>query len=435
MRHLYSAVLYLITPLVLLRLAWRSLRAPDYRRRWGERFARRTVPVAESPLWLHAVSVGEFQAALPLIRLLQSHYPEMPLLITTTTPTGADRVRATLGDTVAHVYLPYDLPTAVIRFLRHYRPRLLIVMETEIWPNLYAYCHRHAIPIVLANARLSARSANGYRYLGGLARATLRTVTAFAARSQADADRLQQLGALPQAITVTGDIKFDQPLPAGIHAQAKQLRASWRTRGPVWIAASTHTGEDEQILDAFDQVRQHHSDCLLILAPRHPERCDAVATLCAARGWHVLRRSAAGSPDGVVDVLLADTLGELLLLYASADVAFVGGSLVPAVGGHNLLEPAAVGLPVISGPHVGNFAEIAQLLGAANGLLTVSSATELAATVVELLADEQKRVKLGANARQVVETNQGGLARLFSIVTRQLGDNGISPRRQYTAID
>lgn len=421
MRPLYSLILYLLTPLVLLRLAWRGLRAPGYWKRWPERFGFFSAPQLSETIWIHAVSVGEFQAALPLIKALKVHYPDVRMVVTTTTPTGSARVRAALGDTVFHVYAPYDLPGAVRRFLGRTRPRVAIIMETELWPNLFHGCHARGIPLILANARLSERSAAGYRRIAGLTRQTLGNITAVAAQTQDDARRLISLGADAARVHVTGNIKFDINIPASLHEEAATLRQGWGAERPVWIAASTHEGEDEQVLEAFAAVRQAVPDALLVLVPRHPERFARVAALCRKRGYEVVLRSgqraghASFGASATTAVFVGDSMGELMLFYAASDVAFIGGSLV-ATGGHNMLEPAALGIPVITGPHIFNFAEISRMLLNAGATRQVNDAPQLAEAVMAYLKDNNLRRAAGDKGRRLVEQNRGALMKLVDIV-------------------
>jgi 3-deoxy-D-manno-octulosonic-acid transferase len=420
MRHLYSAILYLIAPFVVTRLLWRGLKSPGYWRRWGERFGFYQERFPPGPcIWVHAVSVGEVQASLPLIRSMRRDFPRIPILITTMTPTGSDRVREGLTDvSVEHVYAPYDLPGAVRRFLNAARPRLAVIMETELWPNLFHQCARRDIPVLVANARLSERSARGYRRLLPLARETLGCVTRLAAQSDADARRLISIGADPRNTVVTGSIKFETRLPASLHEQAEVLRRQWGTDRPVWIAASTHEGEDEQVLKAFDAVRAVFPDALLVLVPRHPERFAKVAALATRRGHRVALRSEQAPLGADTSVFVGDTMGELPLFCAASDVAFVGGSLVPT-GGHNMLEPAALGLPVVVGPHVFNFAEISRCLLAGNAARQVKDSGELARVIIEFLGDANLRHEVGENGRRFVEANKGALEKLAGMV-RQL---------------
>lgn len=418
MRYLYSLLLYLLVPFVILRLLWRSLRAPAYRRRWLERFGFiRRLPVTGA-IWVHAVSVGEVQAALPLVTWLLLEQ-KLPVLVTTTTPTGSERVRQQFADQVFHFYAPYDLPGAVRRFFKRIRPIMVIVMETEIWPNLFHVCRNGSVPLVLANARLSAYSARGYRRFPGLTKATLRNVTDLAAQARPDADRFISLGMDAQHVHVTGNIKFDVQLPYELRAQAEQLRRQWGEKRPVWVAASTHAGEEEVVLSAFDMVRTRLPQALLVLVPRHPERFDKVVELCQRRGYSVARRSERGIVGSEVAVFVGDTMGELPLFYASADVAFVGGSLVPT-GGHNVLEPAALGVPVVVGPHTFNFMEITRALIVHGGGERVETVTELATVVVRFLEHTKLRDATGSCGRELVERNRGALAKLEAILIARL---------------
>ncbi len=415
MRYLYSLLLYFLAPFVILRLLWRSLRAPAYRRRWGERFGFFARLPEEGAVWVHAVSVGEVQAALPLIDWLREERG-LRVMVTTTTPTGSALVRQRFGEQVFHVYAPYDLPDAVTRFLKRTRPRLAIIMETEIWPNLFYRCRRAGIPLLIANARLSEDSAGRYQNFRSFTEATLRHVTVLAAQARADADRFIALGMSAQRVHVTGNIKFDVSLPADLRSRAAQLRREWNERRPVWVAASTHAGEEESVLSAFSMVRTRFPDTLLVWVPRHPERFDKVAELCRRRGYAVARRSERGSAGAECAIFLADTMGELPLFYAAADVAFVGGSLVPS-GGHNILEPAALGVPVVVGPHTYNFLEISQSLIGYGGGARVHNETELATAVVRYLEDAKLRDAAGSCGRELVERNRGALAKLQTLLT------------------
>lgn len=418
MRQLYSLLLYFLTPFVILRLLWRSVRAPAYRLRWGERFGFFKPLSEEGVVWVHAVSVGEAQAALPLIAWLRGE-KQLPVLVTTTTPTGSDLVRKRLDGQVYHVYAPYDLPDVVGRFLKRVRPRLAIIMETEIWPNLFDRCHRAGIPLVIANARLSHDSAMRYQSFSSFTKSTLRKVTLIAAQARADADRFVGLGMDPQRVQVTGNIKFDVSLPEELRERAKGLRRSWGEERPVWVAASTHHGEEEIVLSAFAMVQTRFADALLILVPRHPERFDKVAELCQKRGYAVVRRSSGKEVPGGTAIFLGDTMGELPLFYAAADVAFVGGSLVPT-GGHNVLEPAALAVPVIAGHHTDNFLEITQALIAQGGGVRAGNETELATAVVRYLEDDKLRDAVGACGRELVERNRGALTKLQELLAEYL---------------
>lgn len=417
MRPIYTGLLYLMLPLALLRLYWRGRRDIGHRQRWRERLG--FVPtLSPDGLWVHAVSVGETRAALPLIRALLDRYPNLPLLVTTTTLTGSRQVREALGERVHHVYAPYDLPGAARRFLRRVRPRLAVIMETELWPNLLRQCATTGIPVLLANARLSERSARGYGRIRGLTAAMLRDVTLIAAQADADAARFRALGA--SWVEVAGNLKYDLALPAELPEQGRRLRRDvLGEQRPVWIAASTHAGEDEPILDAFARLRARWPALLLLLVPRHPERFDSVAALCRQRGFSVTRRGGGNACTPDTAVFLGDSMGELLLFYAAADLTFVGGSLV-ATGGHNVLEPALLGLPVLFGPHMFNFTEAGERLLKAEAAWRVADAGGLAAAVDRLLADPELRQVAGQRGRAVVERHRGALAALLNFVERLL---------------
>ncbi len=416
LRAAYSLAHYVGVPLLLARLAWRARGNPAYWRRWGERFAvGGEYPSSPGAAWVHAVSVGEVQAALPLVEALARRCPDAPILVTTTTPTGSDRVRAALGMRVVHRYFPYDLPDAVARFLAHVRPRVAVLMETELWPNTIAACARAGVPLVLANARLSQRSADGYRRVAPLARGMLARLDVIAAQGADDARRLVELGAPRERVEVTGSIKFDLRLAASLREESEALRRIFGVDRDVWIAASTHEGEEELVLDAFAAVRERSPNCLLVLVPRHPERFSAALAAVRRRGLRVARRSERPSECSGCDVFLGDSMGELPLFYGAADVAFVGGSLVP-IGGHNPLEPAALGLPVLSGPHLFNFADIYQRLGEEQAAHVVDTPLALATVLGEWLADANRRHAVGERGRAVVERNRGALDRMLSII-------------------
>lgn len=420
MRFVYSALFYALTPVILLRLAWRGWKAPDYFRRWGERFALYSGPPCGGVLWFHAVSVGETEAAVPLIHAMQRRFPGRSVLVTTTTPTGSARVRNLLGGAVEHVYLPYDLPDCVSRFLDRYQPALAVMMETEIWPNLYRHCGARGIPLAIVNARLSQRSARGYLRLPSLVRASLASVNWIAAQTAADADRFIAIGAKPERVAVTGNIKFDLQLPEDLPSRAALIRTECLGTRPNWIAGSTHEGEEIEVLRAFKRIRRRHPDSLLVLVPRHPERFDRVAALCRDQGLNVVRRTDHVDCTGA-GVFLLDTMGELRLFYAASDIAFVGGSLV-SIGGHNVLEPALAGLPVLFGPHLFNFEEAGRQLLEAGGAFRVADADELAERVLELLDDADLRHRMGSCGRRFVDAGRGALGRIEAFLAGLIGE-------------
>lgn len=419
-RTLYTLLFHLALPVILVRLLWRARRAPAYSKRIGERLALNMPAYQSGGIWVHAVSVGESIAAAPMIRALQARHPHLPITVTCMTPTGSERIRALFGDTVQHCYLPYDLPWAAARLLDRLKPRLAVVMETELWPNHIHQCARRGIPVVLANARLSERSARGYARLGRLTAPMLAELSLIAVQTEAEAARFRKLGAPDAVVEVTGSIKFDLSIDPALPVRAAQLRQQWDAQArPVWIGASTHTGEDEILLAAHRQLLAEHPRALLILVPRHPERFASVFELCRKQGFNTVRRSQGEAPDGETRVLLGDTMGELLFLFALADVAFVGGSLVPT-GGHNLLEPAALGKPVVTGPHLFNFLDIAAQMREAGALGEVNSAHELAALVGAFWRDEDRTEQARAAGLKVLRNNQGALDRLLAGLESQL---------------
>jgi len=418
-RFIYTLTMYLLTPVILYRLAVRGLRYPDYFARWRERFGFFVDPKLRDSIWIHAVSMGEVNAALPLIDALMQRYAGAPFVITTVTPTGSERVRRIYGARVFNVYLPYDLPASIRRFLDRVRPRLAVVMETEIWPNLFFACEARGIPVVVANARLSEKSLRGYGPVRPLAKSALASARYVAAQSLTDAERLRDLGAEPERLGVVGNLKYDMTVPGGLVEQARAIRAAWGARRPVWIAASTHEGEEEQVIKAHAAVLRQFPDALLLYVPRHPERFKPVAQDCRDFGFVTRTRSedSAATPD--TQCFVVDTLGELLRFYAAADVAFVGGSLSP-IGGHNVLEPAALSVPVIVGPHTFNFVEITASLLEAGAALRISDAEELAAALTRVLADAPLRSRIGSAGRAAFEREQGGVLRTVDIVEKIL---------------
>lgn len=425
-RKLYSGVFYGVAPVLAWRLYQRGKENPAYRERREERFGFYTGEPLKRSLWVHTVSVGEFLAAKPLIDWIMSTYPAWPLVITTMTPTGAERVQAAYGERVHHFYLPYDFPYAVERFLDHVRPRLLVIMETELWPNLVHFTHARNVPVIVANARLSERSAKGYQRISWVTRPMLEAITVVAAQSGADASRFLELGLRPDSLQITGTVKFDLVVDEALRAQAQALRARWGATRNVWIAASTHPGEDEQILQAFRFLQVKVPGLLLVLVPRHPERFEAVATLVRQQAFNMVRHSQGGDVGNAIDVVLGDTMGELVKLMAASDVAFVGGSLEP-VGGHNMLEPLAVGVPAICGPHVFNFATVAQLLTEQGVLTTVTSPLGLANAVEGLFSNPAYRKILADKGVAVVNEHRGALQRLCRIIETVLKDQQIMP--------
>lgn len=415
MRVFYSALWYLLLPFLFLRLWLRGRQAPAYRQRWKERMAWGYKPgTLKNSLWVHAVSVGETLAAVPMIERLLADYPDTPLLVTTTTPTGSERVRALFGDRVTHVYCPWELPTALNRFLRAFDPKLVVVLETELWPNLCAAVKRHGAKLMLMNGRLSEKSYRGYSKFPRLVRPMMARFDALAVQTPVEARRYVALGAWPERVHATGSVKFDMTLDEPVKQAAANLKDTFAGR-PVWIAASTHPGEDEPVLAAHQAILAQRPDALLVLVPRHPERFDSVAALILAQKLTLARRSREDAVQPDTQVYLADTMGELLMLFGVADLAFVGGSLVP-VGGHNLLEPAAWEKPVLTGPHLHNFTAISGLLDDAGALTVVEDSDALATALQALFADSEKRQHQGLAAAGVVEANRGALEKGLALI-------------------
>ena len=420
-RLVYTAVLYCATPFLLARLLWRGLRNSDYWRRIGERFGLGArIGSERGCVWIHAVSVGEVQAAAPIVKALKNRFPGETIVVTSTTPTGAARISKAFGGGVVHRYFPFDLPGAMARFLDRVEPRVAIIMETEIWPNLLARCRVRGVPVVLANVRLSERSAAGYRRFRRLFAPALDGVAAIAVQSDEDARRIASIGARPDVINVTGSTKFDVPILASLREEAAALRRTWGLSRGIWIAASTHEGEEDQVLDAFERVLDRLPGSLLVLVPRHPERFKEAAALARRRGFSPVMRSRRTADCSGAQVFIGDTMGELPLFYAAADVAFVGGTLVER-GGHNMLEPAALGLPVLFGPNVFNFAEISRRLVEAGGAETVSDSASLSRAVIGYLSDADLRHTTGGKGRAFVESNRGAGDHVLAMISAYLG--------------
>lgn len=427
-RFFYSFFLYLATPLILLRLLLRATRAPAYRERWGERFAwyggnpPGTRAGRQADIVVHAVSVGEVHAAIPLINRLQHEHADLSILVTTTTPTGSARVQELLGDRVSHVYLPYDLPGAVGRFLDRWRPALVVIMETELWPNLIHHCHKRGVKTLLANARLSEKSLAGYRRVEFMVAAMLSRLDRVTAQSAQDAERLHALGLQAERLMVAGNLKYETALNTRQLDQARGDKQQLADR-PVLIAASTRVAgndvEDVRILDAFRQLLPFYPDLLLVLVPRHPERFDAVADLAGQLGLQTVRRSRTGQLHKDDQVMIGDTMGEMAYYYGLADIAFVGGSLVPT-GCQNIIEPATLGLPVITGPSLFNFQAVSDQLQAAGAMTVVQDEVGLMTAVKALLDDPVLRATMGKAAYQVVRVNQGAAAKNLAVINELL---------------
>ena len=413
MRVLYNLLTYLLLIPFLVYWLVRGIGNRDYFDRLGQRFGF-GLPKLERSIWVHAVSVGEVQAAAPLVRALAERFPDHEILVTTVTPTGAARVKALFGDAVHHAYVPFEFPHAVKALFRRTNPSAALVMETEIWPNLYRGCGVRGIPLILVSARISPKSIPGYRKLLPLIRETLSHGIIIASQSQQDADRFLSLGANPARTCVMGNIKFDLKHDEGVVQRGHEERARLFADRPVWIAASTHQGEEEIVLDVHEALRARHEDLLLVLVPRHPERFGSVRELIRERGLSLVSRTE-GRAAGNAAVFLCDTMGEVPLFYAASDVAFVAGSLVP-IGGHNLLEPAALGVPVVTGPHNFNAQDIADLFIGMGACRRVEGPDELVEVVSELLDNPDEAARLGQAGQKVLEDNRGALHRLLVLL-------------------
>lgn len=413
-RALYSLLVRLLLPCILLRLWWQGLGKRELLRDWQHRLG--LVPRSPQPvIWVHAVSVGETIAAAPLVEALLARHPEQLILLTAMTATGRERARALFGQRVRYAYSPWDSPGSVRRFLDRVRPRALVIMETELWPNMIAQSRARGVPVALVNARLSERSARGYRKVAALVRPLLQDLAWIAAQAPEDAHRFLALGAPEDRVAVTGTVKYDIAVQPALREAAAALRAQLGEQRPVWVAGSTHPGESELLLAAQQRLLASHPDALLILVPRHPERFDQVAALVEGAGLRLARRSR-GEDAQTAEVYLGDSMGELMQLYGASDAAFIGGSLIDR-GGHNPLEPAAWGLPVISGPHVFNFEAVYAALSAGGALSVVTDAESLAQVLLRLLGNPQEAREQGARALAVVEANRGALDRVVAGVS------------------
>lgn len=409
-RWVYSLLVYIFTPLEILRLSYRAARAPEYRPRWAERFAMSLPETQTGVIWFHTVSVGETLATLPVIKHVLKEYPGRPVLVTTMTPTGSERVWAALGDSVVHCYAPYDLPHAMAMFYEHFKPAVLFNIETELWPNMIHQAHKREVPVVLINARMSQKSADGYRRFETLTRDMLGKLAHIAVQNDTDAARFVELGADQDRMTVTGNIKFDLKTPENLDQKLAIFKTHLDDR-PTWLAASTHQGEDEILLSAHQKLLQQFPNACLILVPRHPERFNSVYQLCRDANFNVNRRSQNEWPDG--QVYLGDTMGELLIFCALADIAFMGGSLVPT-GGHNCLEASVFAKPVMSGPHDFNFAKINKELEHNGALSYVKDADSINQQIQLWLDKPELAQKAGDAGLQVVNANKGALSKLLT---------------------
>jgi 3-deoxy-D-manno-octulosonic-acid transferase len=415
MRFVYNAMLWLALPWVVLRLWWRGRREPGYRLHVAERFGRYAFKPDKPVIWLHAVSVGEARAAEPFVRALALRYPGHQLVVTQMTATGRATAEQLFAGVAHCCYLPYDYPFAVARFLAHFRPRLGILMETEIWFNLIRGCREKQLPLLLANARLSEKSARAYALVASLVREALQGLSAVAAQSEADADRLRALGA--GELEVTGNLKFDVTVPQAMRLLGAELRQRFGVARPVLLAASTREGEEALLLDA---LRRHPvADLLTLIVPRHPQRFGEVSALLKARGQSLVLRSENRAVPPDCAFVLGDSMGEMAAYFGACDVAFVGGSLLP-YGGQNFIEACALGVPVLLGPHTYNFAKAGEDAVAAGAALTVADAEALVSRVKALLSERESRAAMAAAGRRFSAAHQGATGRLMGIVARLL---------------
>jgi 3-deoxy-D-manno-octulosonic-acid transferase len=415
-RPAYSALWWLALPLVLARLWWRGLREPGYRSHWGERLGFYGAPVAgHHTIWIHAVSVGETRAAEPLVDALMAAYPHSRVVLTHMTPTGratGAQLFARHGERLVQSYLPYDTVSMVRRFMKHFTPRICILMETEVWPNLIAVCAERGVPVALVNARLSERSLRRARGFGRLMKEAARAISLVAAQTEGDAMRVRALGVTH--IAVTGSIKFDVVVPDAALATGAALRARIGER-PVLLCASTRDGEEALILDAFKNMAQRPPGMLLLIVPRHPQRFDDVARLAQARGLVLARRSGTGPVAPQVEVMLGDSMGEMFAYYAASDCAFIGGSLLP-LGGQNLIEACALGKPVLIGEHTFNFAQASDEAVAAGAAQRVHDAGHMLQLAARLLQDRAARAAMGERAAGFAERHRGATARTIELL-------------------
>lgn len=415
LQFIYSQLIRLLLPFILVRLWWNGRNAPELRRNWQQRLG--IVSRADGPVvWVHAVSVGETIAAAPMVRRLLARNPDITILMTAMTDTGLAQARKMFGDQVRYSYAPYDTPGSIRRFLARVRPSILVIMETEIWPNMIRQSRARGVPVFLINARMSERSARGYERVKSLAAPIMKSISWVAAQAEKDAERLRRIGVAGDKVDVTGSVKFDVDIPEAVRLASETFKAALAGR-PVWIAGSTHSGEDAQLIAAHERILAVHPRTLLIIVPRHPERFEPVAEKVEKAGLLLARRSLGASPQGA-QVYLGDTMGELMVFYGASDVAFVGGSLIER-GGHNPLEPAAWGIPVFSGPHIFNFETIYQRLLDDSGVKLVKDSDDLADHIIRLFSDETERQIIGARALAVVERNRGALDKVVDgIVAR-----------------
>ncbi|MEC6824965.1 lipid IV(A) 3-deoxy-D-manno-octulosonic acid transferase [Photobacterium piscicola] len=423
-RTLYTLLLALIAPILLWGLYRTKPGKPNFGTRWKEHFGLTPrLTTTTDPIWIHAASVGEAIAIVPVIKALKQSYPEQAIVVTTTTSTGAEQV-AKLGDLVEHRYMPIDFSWCVRGFLKTIKPRLLLIVEKELWLNTLSCVHHQKIPTIIVNARLSERSAKRYQSFSFFTRQLINKIDKILCLHDDDAQRFIAIGAQKNQVTVTGSIKYDICIADTVFEQAHQLRQQLGNQRPIFVAASTHQGEDEQVLDAYQTVLQQYPNAMVIIVPRHPERFDSVAKLAIEQGLQVHRRTDTTPIKANTQLYLADTMGEMLVMLATADVTFMGGSLVgEKVGGHNLLEPAAVAKPAITGPSFYNFEDITQQLLAAGAIEICQDSHQLALQLIALFNDPERQQKMGAQGQRIVLENQGAVDKTVTNISPYLTNN------------
>ena len=416
LRFIYRTGFTAALPLVFLRLWIKGKKEPGYRARWKERLGLFSPPTFKTaPLWVHAVSMGEAMSAIPLIEGYREQNPNDPIIFTCMTPTASELIQKRMKDKVFHIYLPYDTPWTMKAFFKRVQPKALVILETELWPEMIAQCAKAKVPVMMANARLTDKSVEQYQKIKSIMQSMFREIRFVGSQSPQDAVRFQKIGATPEQIVHTGNLKYDLAVPTNIQEAAAQLRQSFGQERPIWLAASTHPGEEEQILKAHHAVLKSHPSALLVLVPRHPGRFDEVAQSISASNFVMARRSLNDRLSTETKVYLGDTMGELMMLYAASDIAFVGGSLVP-IGGHNPLEPAALQKPVIMGPHTRNCQSIVKDLLENKGLIQVEDADSLAKRISHWINNPSKMKACGQNALGLVENNRGCKAKLLAMI-------------------
>lgn len=417
MRALYNILAYMSMPFIIIRLWLKSRRLPEYRQHVAQRFS--FIQQLNGCIWVHAVSLGESIAAAPIIEKLLQRYPGDNLLVTNMTPTGLGHIQRVFADKVHSCYLPYDIPVLVKRFLNATKPKIAIIMETELWPSCLHQCYQCGIPVMLANARLSERSAKGYAHFNSFTRSMMNELSCVAAQAEVDGQRFLDLGLAKEKLHITGSVKFDIEVADKDLEKGKALREFFGKERQVWVAASTHPGEEAQVLLAHQALLKKFPDALLVLVPRHPDRFDEVALLLEKHQWAFARRSQEQGVTNKTQVYLADTLGEMMAFYAACDIAFVAGSF-KAIGGHNVLEPAALAKPVITGPELFNFQKATDLLRHAHAMKVVSDEVALAEVLGDLFQLPEMQRKLGVAALDVVEANRGALDRQVALIEKLL---------------